>query len=76
MALFEEAAKRAGPGITRRGLVDVLNNMCGYNDGLGAPICFSPSHHLARTGTGFYRIHNQKFEKATPEKDFFSVTDF
>jgi len=75
MTIFEEGARRAGPGLTRTGLIDALNNMREWSNGIGAPLTFTPERHMGRSATGFFRIHDEAFQRATPE-DFFSPEDF
>ncbi|MFA5785428.1 MAG: ABC transporter substrate-binding protein [Actinomycetota bacterium] len=74
LGLLEEAARRAGPNLTRRGLVQAVEGMSGFDDGMGPKFAFGPGRHWGRSSTGFYMIHNQAFVKATPE-DFFTVDD-
>ncbi|MFA5786179.1 MAG: ABC transporter substrate-binding protein [Actinomycetota bacterium] len=74
MVLLEEAIRRAGRDLTRRGVIDAINNMRDFDDGMGAKLTFSPGRHWGRSATGFYRIHDQAFEKATPE-DFLTADD-
>ncbi|MFA5787569.1 MAG: ABC transporter substrate-binding protein [Actinomycetota bacterium] len=74
LSFFEEAARRAGAGLTRRGLIQALNGMGGWDSGLGAVTSYSPERHWAFAKTSFFRIHDQAFEKATPE-DFLSAED-
>lgn len=75
MVLFEEAALRVGPNLTARAFVDAIQGMRDFDDGMGARQSFSPQRHWSRTATGFYRIHNQSFERATVE-DYFNPGDF
>jgi len=75
MSLFEEAARRAGTNLTRRGLIQALDGMRGWDDGLSPPVTFAPGHHWGHSATAFFRIRDGAFEKATPE-DFLAPEDF
>lgn len=74
MSLFEEAAHRVGPTLTRKALIEALDGMRGWSDGLGAPITYSPGRHWARRAIGFFRIHNRSFQRATTE-NYFTIDD-
>jgi len=75
MSIFEEGARRAGPNLTRAGLISALNGLRDWNNGIGAPLTFSPQRHMGRSATGLFRIHDEAFQRATPE-DFMSAGDF
>ncbi|MFA5889839.1 MAG: ABC transporter substrate-binding protein [Actinomycetota bacterium] len=75
MRMFEEAARRVGPNLTRAGLAKTLGELRGWSDGVGSPLSFAPKKHWGRSAIAFFRIHNQSFQRAT-EEDYFTINDF
>jgi len=50
---FVEAAKRAGPDLTRAKLIAALESMNGYNPGVVPPLPWSPKNHGSSNSIGF-----------------------
>jgi ABC-type branched-subunit amino acid transport system substrate-binding protein len=65
MMAFEAAAARLGPDLTRRGLMDILTNLRGFDTGIGAPITTSPSDHVGMGQTMMLQICHNRFVRVS-----------
>src|SRR5262249_24345935 len=50
--LFTEGAKRAGPNLTRDGLIAALESLKGLDTGIGPPMRMGPDHDTQNEGFG------------------------
>ena len=65
MMAFEYAAAQLGADLTRKGLIDILGNLKGFDTGVGAQINTSPSDHLGMGQTMMLQICNNAFYRVS-----------